>query len=144
LNGFYKNLSLWLVIGLLMIMLFNMFNQPVGGRDQRIPFSDFIYQLDQGKVTDVTIQGNNLTGILIDGTSFQTMTPENDPDLMRQLRTRKVTINVRPPDETPLLVTILISWFPMLLLIGVWIFFMRQMQGGGGRGAMSFGKSKAP
>ncbi|MBF0620625.1 MAG: ATP-dependent zinc metalloprotease FtsH [Magnetococcales bacterium] len=140
-NGFYKNLSLWLVIGLLLVMLFNLFNQPTG-RDQRITFSDFIYQLDQGRVTDVTVQGRNLSGILADGSAFATYTPD-DPDLMRLLRDKQVNITARPPEETPLMITILISWFPMLLLIGVWVFFMRQMQSGGGRGAMSFGKSKA-
>ncbi len=140
-NGFYKNLSLWLVIGLLLIMLFNLFSQPAP-RDQHIPFSDFIYQLEQGRVTDVTVQGRVLTGIFSDGIAFSTYTPD-DPDLMRMLREKKVNITAQPPEETPILVTILISWFPMLLLIGVWIFFMRQMQGGGGRGAMSFGRSKA-
>ena len=140
-NGFYKNMSLWLVIGLLLIMLFNLFNQPTS-RDQHVPFSDFLYQLDQGRVTDVTVQGRVLTGVYSDGAAFSTYTPD-DPDLMRMLREKKVNITARPPEETPILVTILISWFPMLLLIGVWIFFMRQMQGGGSRGAMSFGRSKA-
>ena len=140
-NGFYKNLSMWLVVGLLLVMLFNLFNQP-SARDHHIPFSEFLYQLDLGHVTDVTVQGRTLTGILSDGNTFSTYTPD-DPDLMRMLREKKVNISARPPDETPLLLTVLISWFPMLLLIGVWIFFMRQMQGGGGRGPMSFGKSKA-
>ncbi|MBF0369183.1 MAG: ATP-dependent zinc metalloprotease FtsH [Magnetococcales bacterium] len=141
LNGFYKNLSLWLVIGLLLIMLFNLFNQPTA-RNQPITFSDFLYQLDQGEITDVTVQGRHLSGIYTNGTPFATYTPD-DPDLMRMLREKKVNITARPPEETPILLTLLISWFPMLLLIGVWIFFMRQMQSGGGRGAMSFGKSKA-
>ena len=142
LNGFYKNLSLWLVIGLLLIMLFNLFNQPVA-KSQQVPFSEFNYQLEQGRVTDVTIQGRTLTGILSDGGTFSTYTPD-DPDLVRMLRDKKVNINARPPEEGSLMLTLLISWFPMLLLIGVWIFFMRQMQGGGsGRGPMSFGKSKA-
>ncbi|MBF0401372.1 MAG: ATP-dependent zinc metalloprotease FtsH [Magnetococcales bacterium] len=132
---------MWMVVGLLLVMLFNLFNQPTG-RDRHIPFSDFLYQLEQGRVTEVVVQGRTLTGVLADGASFSTYTPE-DPDLMRMLREKKVNISARPPEETPLLLTVLISWFPMLLLIGVWIFFMRQMQGGGGRGAMSFGKSKA-
>nr|CRH07155.1 Cell division protein FtsH; ATP-dependent zinc-metallo protease [Candidatus Magnetococcus massalia] len=140
-NGFFKNLSLWLVIGLMLVMLFNLFNQPQG-RDQRITFSEFLYQLDQGRVTDVTIQGRNLSGMYADGSTFSTYTPD-DPSLMKDLRERKVNITASPPEETPLLMTILISWFPMLLLIAVWIYFMRQMQSGGGRGAMSFGKSKA-
>lgn len=141
LNGFYKNLSMWMVVGLLLVMLFNLFNQPVG-RDRHIPFSDFLHQLDQGHVTEVVVQGRTLSGMLTDGNTFATYAPD-DPDLMRLLREKKVSITARPPEETPLLLTVLISWFPMLLLIGVWIFFMRQMQGGGGRGAMSFGKSKA-
>jgi cell division protease FtsH len=141
LNGFYKNLSMWMVIGLLLVMLFNLFNQP-SGRDRHIPFSDFLHQLELGRVTDVTVQGRTLSGLFSDGNVFATYTPD-DPDLMRMLREKKVNITARPPEETPLLLTVLISWFPMLLLIGVWIFFMRQMQGGGGRGAMSFGKSKA-
>jgi len=141
LNGFYKNLSLWLVIGLLLVMLFNLFNQPQS-REQHIPFSDFLNHLDQGRVTDVTVQGRTLTGVFTDGGGFSTYTPE-DPDLMRLVREKKVNITARPPEETPILLTILISWFPMLLLIGVWVFFMRQMQGGGGRGPMSFGKSRA-
>ncbi|HIJ82631.1 MAG TPA: ATP-dependent metallopeptidase FtsH/Yme1/Tma family protein [Magnetococcales bacterium] len=140
-NGFYKNLSLWLVIGLLLVMLFNLFNQPQA-RDQHIPFSEFLSHLDQGRVTDVVVQGRTLTGMFTDGGGFSTYTPE-DPDLMRLIREKKVNITARPPDETPILLTILISWFPMLLLIGVWVFFMRQMQGGGGRGPMSFGKSRA-
>ncbi|MEO5377761.1 MAG: ATP-dependent zinc metalloprotease FtsH [Magnetococcus sp. DMHC-6] len=140
-NGFYKNLSMWLVIGLLLVMLFNLFNQP-NVQNQPITFSDFISQMEQGRVTDVTVQGRNLFGVFTDGTAFNTYTPE-DPDLMRMLREKKVNVTARPPEETPILLTILISWFPMLLLIGVWIFFMRQMQSGGGRGAMSFGKSKA-
>ncbi|MBF0152900.1 MAG: ATP-dependent zinc metalloprotease FtsH [Magnetococcales bacterium] len=140
-NGFYKSLSLWLVIGLLLIILFNLFNQPKS-RDHHIPYSDFLTHLDQGRVTEVTIQGQNLMGVFNDGGFFATYTPE-DPDLIRRLRDKNVAITSKPPDETPILLTILISWFPMLLLIGVWIFFMRQMQSGGGRGAMSFGKSKA-
>ncbi|MBF0124359.1 MAG: ATP-dependent zinc metalloprotease FtsH [Magnetococcales bacterium] len=140
-NGFYKNLSLWLVVGLLLVMLFNMFNQPKP-RDQHISFSDFMYQVDQGRVTDVTIQGLNVSGVMTDGRPFATYTPD-DPDLVRTLREKNVSITARPPEETPLMVNILISWFPMLLLIGVWVFFMRQMQNGGGRGVIAFSKSKA-
>ncbi|MBF0136879.1 MAG: ATP-dependent zinc metalloprotease FtsH [Magnetococcales bacterium] len=141
-NGFYKSLSLWLVIGLLLIILFNLFNNQPKTRDHHIPYSDFLSHVDQGRVTEVTIQGQNLFGVFTDGGFFATYTPE-DPDLIRRLRDKNVAITSKPPDETPILLTILISWFPMLLLIGVWIFFMRQMQSGGGRGAMSFGKSKA-
>ena len=122
-------------------MLFNIFNQPASN-DKYVPFSEFLDQLEQGRVAEVTVQGRVIHGILVDNRSFSTYTPD-DPDLMRVIREKKVAITARPPEETPLMVTILISWFPMLLLIGVWIFFMRQMQSGGGRGAMSFGKSRA-
>ncbi|MBF0159430.1 MAG: ATP-dependent zinc metalloprotease FtsH [Magnetococcales bacterium] len=140
-NGFYKNLSLWLVVGLLLVMLFNMFNQP-RQRDQHISFSDFLHQVEQGRVTDVTIQGLTVSGVMTDGRPFSAYTPD-DPDLVRTLREKNVSITARPPEETPLMVNILISWFPMLLLIGVWVFFMRQMQNGGGRGVIAFSKSKA-
>ncbi len=139
-NGFYKNLSLWLVVGLMFVMLFNVFNQPKP-REQPISFSDFMYQIDQGRVTDVTIQGPTITGLLSDGRPFSTYTPD-DPDLVRNLREKNVTISAKPPDETPVLMTVLVSWFPMLLLIGVWVFFMRQMQTGGSKGGISFGRSK--
>lgn len=140
-NGFYKNLSLWLVIGLLLIMLFNLFNQPTT-HAQKMTFSDFLQELDKGQVIGVTVQGRTLSGEMANGQTIITYTPD-DPDLIRLLREKNVNIQARPPEETPLFLNILISWFPMLLLIGVWIFFMRQMQSGGGRGAMSFGKSKA-
>ncbi|MGN7612874.1 ATP-dependent zinc metalloprotease FtsH [Magnetococcales bacterium HHB-1] len=140
-NGFYKTLALWFVTGLLVVMLFNLFNTPTS-HEPPMTFSEFIQQLDQGLVANVVVQGRNLSGQFTDGSRFSIYAPD-DPDLMRMLRQKNVDIAARPPEETPLLVTILISWFPMLLLIGVWIFFMRQMQSGGGRGAMSFGKSRA-
>jgi len=138
-----KNLVLWVVIGALLIVLFNMFQQPTGG-DGRIgiPFSDFVAEVGNGQVREVTIQGNNIEGTYTDGRGFQTYAP-NDPDLVQRLTNKGVVIKAKPVDDgSPSILQILISWFPMLLLIAVWIFFMRQMQSGGGK-AMGFGKSKA-
>lgn len=139
-NNFSKNITLWLVIGLMMILLFNLFSQPQRMAEETV-FSDFINSVEGGEVSEVTIQGRNLSGTYTDGRNFSTYAPE-DPDLVRVLREKGVRIKAKPQEDAPWYVAIFISWFPMLLLIGVWIFFMRQMQGGGGK-AMSFGKSKA-
>jgi len=141
LNQFYKNLALWLVIGMIMIALFNIFNQPLNNQSDVI-FSEFMDQVESGKISEVTIQGDRVSGKYIDGSSFQTMTPSKDQDLVRVLREKGVRIVVVPPEQTSWYMNILISWFPMILLLGIWIFFMRQMQSGGGK-ALSFGKSKA-
>ena len=144
-NNFGRNLALWVIVALLLVALFNLF-QPSGGSgtrtSQQVAYSDFLNEVNAGHVRDVTIQGRIVTGQLSDGRSFQTYTPE-DPNLVTRLTERGVRVVARPEesDGNPLF-QILLSWFPMLLLIGVWIFFMRQMQGGGGR-AMGFGKSKA-
>jgi cell division protease FtsH len=140
LSPFYKNLALWLVISLMVILLFNMFNHP-GQSKQETSYSEFIAAVSDGEVNQVTIQGNDIFGKYKDGTSFRTFVP-NDPDLIRVLRDKGVQITAKAVEESPWFMTILISWFPMLLLIAVWIFFMRQMQAGGGK-AMSFGKSRA-
>ncbi|MEE9526040.1 MAG: ATP-dependent zinc metalloprotease FtsH [Syntrophobacteria bacterium] len=139
-SPFYKNLALWLVISLMVILLFNMFNHP-GQSKQETSYSEFIAAVSDGEVNQVTIQGNDIYGKYKDGTAFQTFVP-NDPDLIRVLRDKGVQITAKAAEESPWFMTILISWFPMLLLIAVWIFFMRQMQAGGGK-AMSFGKSRA-
>ena len=142
-SNFGKNLALWVIICLLLLALFNLFQQP-GGRDGQvgIPFSDFLTEVTNGQVREVTIKGNNITGLYSDGRGFTTYAP-NDPNLVEKLTKRGVVINALPSDEgSPSIIQILISWFPMLLLIGVWIFFMRQMQSGGGK-AMGFGKSRA-
>src|SRR6201984_3321179 len=142
-NNFGKNLALWIVIGLLLVALFNLFQtQSNRGPQSTLAFSDFLTDVNRGQVTDVTVQGNNITGHFSDGRAFTTYAP-NDPDLVTRLMDKGVRITAAPLDENvPSLFGILVSWFPMLLLIGVWIFFMRQMQGGGGR-AMGFGKSRA-
>jgi len=136
---FYKNLALWLVICLIMIMVFNVFNNPAGVRNE-VSFSDFLEMVDSGQISEVTIQGQNISGKAGSNT-FKTYAPE-DPTLVKTLREKGIRITAKPEDQSPLWQSILISWFPMLLLIGVWIFFMRQMQAGGGK-AMSFGKSRA-
>ena len=139
-SPFYKNLALWLVISLMVILLFNMFNHPSQTK-QETSYSEFIAAVSDGEVTQVTIQGNDIYGKYKDGISFRTFVPD-DPDLIRVLRDKGVQITAKAAEESPWFMTILISWFPMLLLIAVWIFFMRQMQAGGGK-AMSFGKSRA-
>jgi cell division protease FtsH len=142
-NNFGKNLALWIVIGLLLVALFNLFQTSSNrGPQSTLAFSDFVTDVGRGQVTDVTIQGNNITGHFSDGRAFTTYSP-SDPGLVNRLMDKGVRITAAPLDENvPSLFGILVSWFPMLLLIGVWIFFMRQMQGGGGR-AMGFGKSRA-
>jgi cell division protease FtsH len=139
-NQFYKNLALWLVISLVMIMLFNMMTQK--SQDLKpVPYTTFIAALEEGEVVDVTIQGSNVSGTYGDGSSFKTYAP-NDPDLISMLRDQNVVINAEPDETNSFWMTMMVSWGPILLLIAVWIFFMRQMQSGGGK-AMSFGKSRA-
>ncbi|WP_258931889.1 ATP-dependent zinc metalloprotease FtsH [Desulfoferrobacter suflitae] len=139
-SPFYKNLALWLVISLMVILLFNMFHQPQQTSHQ-VNYSQFMTSVQKGEVSQVTIQGDNISGVYADGKPFRTFAPR-DADLIRTLREHGVEIQAKPQEESPWYMTILISWFPMLLLVGVWIFFMRQMQMGGGK-AMSFGKSRA-
>jgi len=138
LNPFYKNLALWLVISLMMVMLFQMFKHPDRSK-VNIGYSDFLNMVESGGVNQVTIQGENITGMSGQG-PFKTYAPK-DPELISMLRSKGVAITAKPMEESPWF-QVFLSWVPMLLLIGVWIFFMRQMQAGGGK-AMSFGKSRA-
>jgi cell division protease FtsH len=138
-NPFYKNLALWMVIGLIVILLFNLFQANQSPRGE-IVFSDFLKKVESGEVREVTLRGNSVTGRLSDGSSFRSFTADY-PDLVKMLRDRGVKIEVKPPDTNPWY-AILLQWVPMLLFIGVWIFFMRQMQGGGAK-ALSFGKARA-
>ncbi|MCG8693636.1 MAG: ATP-dependent zinc metalloprotease FtsH [Minwuiales bacterium] len=140
--NFSRNAALWLVIVLLLFALFNLFQgSATRGPQQELAYSDFIDQVEAGQVLEVTIQGQQIDGQFRDGRQFKTFAPE-DPTLVQVLTANGVRIEAAPPEEVSPLLSILISWFPMLLLIGVWIFFMRQMQSGGGK-AMGFGKSKA-
>jgi cell division protease FtsH len=140
-NPFYKNMAIWLSIILVMILLFNLFNQQPQTRRQKILFSDLKLAAERGDVQEVTMQGNNIYGKFTSGGEFKTYSI-NDSDLVRELIDQGVTVDIRPDEQSTWWMQIFISWFPMLLLIGVWIFFMRQIQGGGGK-ALSFGKSKA-
>ena len=142
-NKYGKNLALWIVIGVLLVALFNLFqNNGSRGNYSSLAFSDFLSEVESGRINEVTIQGNTIKGHFNDGRAFSTYTP-NDPGIVDRLRSGNVRISAAPKEEGMSgLLGILISWFPMLLFIGVWIFFMRQMQGGGGK-AMGFGKSKA-
>jgi cell division protease FtsH len=135
----YRNLALWALIVVIGLMLFQLLNTTRDAHNV-VPYTDFIQAVEQGRVTQVTIQGDNILGLYTDRSPFGTTAPD-DPDLVRMLRESGVSIVVEPVAEDSLFKTILISWVPMLLLIGVWIFFMRQMQGGGK--TMSFGKSRA-
>ncbi len=137
---FYKNLSMWLVIGLTMILLFNLFNKPQS-QITEMSYTDFLSSVESGTINKVIIQGTDISGQLKGGANFKTVAP-SDASLIPTLRKAGVNIQAKHPEETPWYISILVSWFPMLLLIGVWIFFMRQMQMGGGK-AMSFGKSRA-
>ena len=139
-----KNLIMWAIIVLLSVGLFNMFQDPqkINAEKNKLPFSNFLNEVEAGRVVEVQIQGNNISGVLADGKTFNTYSP-NYPELVEKLSSKNVSIIATPlEDKMPSLLGILLSWFPMLLLIGVWIFFMRQMQGGKG-GAMGFGRSKA-
>lgn len=139
-NNFYKNLSLWFVIALLMVVMFNFFDAGQGVR-QKISYSDFINKVTTDQVQTVLIKDRLITGTFQNGDQFETFAPD-DNELVKMLREHKVQIFVKPPEQNPWYLQILISWLPMILLIGIWIFFMRQMQGGSGK-AFSFGKSKA-
>ena len=141
-NQNFRNFALWIVILLLLVALFNLFQSPgsqSGAAD--ITYSDFRDATDAGRVRSVTISGQEITGNFTDGGRFNTVAPDGS-DYVTQLENKGVSIRVRQDDENMSFLSVLISWFPMLLLIAVWIFFMRQMQGAGGR-AMGFGKSKA-
>ncbi|MBE1427039.1 cell division protease FtsH [Desulfomicrobium macestii] len=139
-NSFSKNLVLWAGICMVMIVLFNLFNQPpVSPND--LNYTQFLAKVRQGEVVSVKIQGSRISGVLANDQRFTSYTPD-DPTLVDTLVKNNVQVKAEPQEEAPWYMTVLISWFPMLLLIGVWIFFMRQMQGGGGK-AMSFGRSRA-
>ncbi len=141
-NNLTKNLILWLVIAMVLMAVFNNFAPRQGAKHTSIDYSTFINYVNQGQVEKVTIQGDTIYGTQVNGEKFKTLSPGDD-HLVTDLLENGVAIEAQEEEPPSLLWTILISWFPFLLLIGVWIFFMRQMQGGGGRGALSFGKSRA-
>ncbi len=141
-NDIVKNILLWVVIAFILMSVFSNFG-PQRGASQPLEYSQFLQDVKQGRVKRVVIEGQSIYGWMQEGDQFSTYAP-NDPGLISDLLNSGVNVEAKPPEKQGLLTQIFISWFPMLLLIGVWIFFMRQMQGGGGgRGAMSFGKSRA-
>ena len=144
-NPNYRNLALWAIIAVLLIALFNLFQTPQQrGASNQVAYSDFLHDVSGGRVKSVTIAGQRISGTYADNSqTFQTYAPPGDSQLVQKLQDKGVTINARPEsDGSSSLFSILLSWLPMILILGVWIFFMRQMQSGSGR-AMGFGKSKA-
>jgi cell division protease FtsH len=139
-NQFSRSIALWLVLGLMFLLLFNVFSRQQT-REPEVPFSDFLAQVENNQVSDVVIQGNTIHGQTVSREHFKTYAPR-DPDLVKTLLSKKVHITAKPEEGDPWWMVALVQWFPMLLLVAVWIFFMRQMQIGGGK-AMSFGKSRA-
>ncbi|MRR05740.1 MAG: ATP-dependent metallopeptidase FtsH/Yme1/Tma family protein [Deltaproteobacteria bacterium] len=139
-NQFHKNLALWLVILLMMILVFNLFNKTQTSQE-KTTYTEFIAALDAGKVTTVTLRGNEIIGKYAGGKEFKTYKPE-DPSLTQKLLDKKIPVTAEPAEDKVPWFSMLLSWFPLILLVGVWIFFMRQMQSGGGK-AMAFGKSRA-
>ncbi|MCP4980525.1 MAG: ATP-dependent zinc metalloprotease FtsH [Gammaproteobacteria bacterium] len=143
-NDVVKNLVLWIVIAVVLLSVFHSFGDR-SGSSQTLNYSEFLTQVKQGQIGEVTIEGQNISGKMVSGAPFTTYSPEtNNNTMIGDLERANVAIIGKPPEPPSLLGHMFISWFPFIVLIGLWIFFMRQMQGGGGgRGAMSFGKSKA-
>ena len=139
-SPFNKGIFIWLFIILLILFLFNIYHKP-RKQYETMAFSDFAESVSADQVSSVVMQGKNISGVMKDGRDFKTFAPD-DPDLVKLLRQHKVTIQAKPDEDSGIWQSIFVSWFPMLLLIGVWIFFMRQMQAGGGK-ALAFGKSRA-
>lgn len=140
LNSFYKNLLFWAIIIIIMVLLFNFFSRPRPTTVER-NYSDFISAVENNQVLEVETKGRSITWKDIHGKRFKTYAPE-DPEMIKILREKKIVIHAKKEEDSPLWQNILIQWFPMIILIGVWIFFMRQVQIGGGK-ALSFGKSRA-
>lgn len=139
-NQFYKNIMLWVILIVFTIILFNAFNTTTEAENE-FDYSRFLQLVNDGKVTKVSLQGNDIEGVLTDNTKFKTYAP-SDPKLIESLTQKNVQIKVLPQPTSPWYVVFISSWFPLLILLGIWIFFMRQMQVGGNK-ALSFGKSKA-
>lgn len=144
-NDMLKNVLVWTVVAMIMMSVFNHFSNKAQQNSTRLDYSDFISQVHQGQISKVSIEGQTIRGVYVSGDSFVTYNP-GDAGLMGDLLDKNVKISASPPEEQSVLMQIFISWFPMLLLIGIWLFFMKSMSGGGmgGKGGpMSFGKSKA-
>jgi len=140
-NSRVKNLLFWVVVGLFMILLFNLFSVPTHAPEEEVIFSDFMAKLDKGDFEKVIIKGNHISGVLRDKTRIRTFSADY-PEFVKNLREMDVQIEVKPPDESPWYITFLVTWGPFILFLGLWFFLMRQMQIGGNK-ALSFGKSRA-
>ena len=140
-NSRVKNLIFWVVVGLFMILLFNLFTFQGQSPDEEVKFSEFVSKVEQSDVREVTIRGNYINGLFKDGRPFKTYMVEY-PDLVKVLREHHVTINAKPPEDNPWYVTLLVTWGPFILFLALWFFLMRQMQIGGNK-ALSFGRSRA-
>jgi len=144
-NNFGRNVVMWVIMAVLLMGLFNMFDGGSRNRtnESSLAYSEFLLDADAGKISDISMEKDKIQGHFADGRQFVTFMPTNT-DVASRLEKTGVRISVTPDKgNSPTLLGTLLSWFPMLLLIGVWIFFMKKMQGGGGGGAMGFGKSKA-
>ena len=139
---FFKNIALWIVIAMVLMSVFNSFSPQGTNGSNEVDYSTFLAQVSSSNVESVVITDDQISGVTKDGQKFTTLSP-GDPELVNQLYKYGVSIKAEREEGPGILMTILVNWFPFLLLIGVWIYIMRQMQGGGGKGAMSFGKSKA-
>jgi cell division protease FtsH len=142
LNNILRNIAIWLLVALVLMTVFNQFGAKTGSSDSQIVYSQFIDEVKGRNVSRVSIEGHVLRGTTNDGKRFTTYAPA-DPWMVSDLLKYGVVVEAKPQEEPSMLMNIFVSWFPMILLIGVWVFFMRQMQGGGKGGAFSFGKSKA-
>ena len=140
-NNLSKNIAIWLIIAVILMTVFNQFGAQRTAQSQ-MPYSQFIEEVRQQQISKVVIEGNVLKGERSDGQRFTSYAP-SDPWMVSDLLKNGVSVEAKPEEQPSFLMSLFISWFPMLLLIGVWIFFMRQMQGGGRGGAFSFGKSRA-
>ena len=140
-NSRVKNLLFWVVVGLFMILLFNLFSVPTHAPEEDVIFSDFMAKIEKGDVEKAVIKGNHISSVLKDKTRIRTFSPDY-PDLVKVLREKDVQIEVKPPEESPWYITFLVTWGPFILFLGLWFFLMRQMQVGGNK-ALSFGKSRA-
>ena len=140
-NSRAKNLLFWVVVGLFMILLFNLFSVPTHAPEEEVIFSDFMAKLDKGEIEKVIIKSSHVSAVLKDKTRIRTFTAEY-PDFVKVLREKGVQIEAKPPDESPWYITFLVTWGPFVLFLGLWFFLMRQMQIGGNK-ALSFGKSRA-
>lgn len=141
-NSAIKNLLLWLVIAVVLIVIFNNYGPKQPGAE-RVAYSQFVQAVDKGDIVSVTIEEHNINAVKKDNTKIATYMPLNDQNLLSNLIQKGIDVRGNPPEQQGLLMHIFINWFPMLLLIGVWLFFMRQMQGGGKGGPLSFGRSRA-